>query len=168
MHVLIVENNLQILPACLVTRRIVTMDHMTNQLDIGVRRAMVPAASENFCLNVTISGSGKKCDQTDHQPRNLKIRKVSAAIDHMMFKERDCLAIMINCLLLTKKRSQKVWNESIKPPSPHNHPKVQALIDEIINDSSLVKPHDEMTIPPQKNSVLSVVQAKSLPPPPGL
>ena len=34
--------------------------YMTNQLDIGVMRSMVPAASENFSLYETISGSGKK------------------------------------------------------------------------------------------------------------
>ena len=49
---------------------------MTNQLDIGVRRTMVPAASENCSLNETISGSGKTSDETDHQPRNLKIQKL--------------------------------------------------------------------------------------------
>ena len=48
---------------------------MTNQLDIGVRQSMVPTASKNFSLNETISGSGKKSDKTDHQPRKLKIQK---------------------------------------------------------------------------------------------
>ena len=65
-----------------------------------------------------------------------------------------------------QKRSEKVLNESINPPSPKN-PKIQVLIDEIINDTSLVKPH-EMKIPLQKKSVLSVAEEKTLPPaPPG-
>ena len=38
---------------------------MTNQLHIGVRRSLVPAASQNFSL-----------EKTDHQPRNPKIQKL--------------------------------------------------------------------------------------------
>ena len=35
----------------------------------------------------------------------------------------------------------RMLNECI---NPRKNPKIQALIDEIINDASLVKPHDEM------------------------
>ena len=63
----------------------------------------------------------------------------------MLFKGNDCLTILMNCLLLTKKdRPEKVLNESINPPSPKN-PDIQALINEIINNSSLMKPRDKNT-----------------------
>ena len=38
--------------------------YMTNQL--GIRRPMVPVASENFSLDETISGFVKKSDETGH------------------------------------------------------------------------------------------------------
>ena len=130
---------------------------MTNQLDIGARQSMVPAASKNFSLNETISGSGKVSDKTDHQPRNLKIQKLIDEIVNdgnstsssrpyvvqrkRLFNDSDEL------FAADRKTTQKGLDESINPP------KIHALIDEIINDYSPVKPHDEMKILPQKKSV---------------
>ena len=139
---------------------------MTNQLDIDVRRSIVPAASEKFSLNETISGSGKKSDETDHQPRNLKIQELPDEIvsdgnsrgpyavqRKRLFDDSDGL------FAAHQERSQNMLNEPINPPK---NPKIRALVDEIINESSLVKPHDEMKIL-WKKSVLSIALEKALP-----
>ena len=108
----------------------------------------------------------KKSDEIDHQSRNLKIQKLLDEIvnDGNSTSSSRPYAVQIKRLFddsdelfaTDHKRSQKVLNESITKESKDT--------DEIINDSSLVKPHDEMKIPPRKKSVLSVAQEKTLPP----
>ena len=128
---------------------------------------MVPAASENFSLDETISGSGKKSDETHHQSRNLKIQKL---VDEIVndanstsssrpydVQRKRLFGDSVEFFAADQKRSQKVLNESINPPSPKN-PKIQALIDEIINDND-----QKMQILPKK-SVLSVDQQNTRPP----
>ena len=74
---------------------------------------------------------------------------VPAAADHVVVQRKRLFDDSDELFAADQKISQKVSNESINLPSPKN-PKIQALVDEIINDSSLLKPH-EMKIPCGRN-----------------
>ena len=69
--------------------------------------------------------------------------------------------ILYSAMCILHNRNKISIHNAINPPKK---PKMQALIDEIINDSSLVKPHDKMKILPRKKLVLPVAQEKTRPP----
>ena len=107
---------------------------MTNQLDSVVRLSMLPAASENFSLDETISGSGKKSNEADHQPRNLKIQKLVDEIVNVGNSTSSSRPYGFQRKRLLNDSAE--LNAADKTSKPFKSLKIQSLLDEIINDSS--------------------------------